>query len=89
MDFGITKISTKGQIVIPYEIRKKMNLVKDENLVVFYENNEIILKSTKEILKTNRKKSANVEAFIKAMKHDKILSDMEKGKEISGEKALR
>ena len=67
-----------------------MHLLKidNEQFIVISDNNEIILTPVKEALKTDRKKSKFAEEFIRAMKHDLILSDMEKGKEISAEDVL-
>jgi AbrB family looped-hinge helix DNA binding protein len=88
MDVDITKISTKGQVVIPYTIRKKMNLVKDEQLIMMYNNNEIIIKPVKDVINSNRKKNSHAAEFIRAMRHDKILEEMEKGKEYGAEEVL-
>ena len=88
MQVGIAKISTKGQIVIPSNIRENLQLEKDDRLVVMADDNEIIIRPVKDILNTDRKKSKFAEDFIKAMKHDKILTEMEQGKEISIEEAL-
>ncbi len=41
---SITKISSKGQVVIPSEIREKMNLEEGNLLVVFDNDNSICLK---------------------------------------------
>ena len=42
MEIGITKMSSKGQIVIPREIRKEIK--EGEKLLVFSSNGKIILK---------------------------------------------
>ena len=88
MEVGISKMSTKGQIVIPANIRENLKLEKEDRLILMAENNEIIIRSVKDILKIDRKKSKFAEEFIKAMNHDKILSDMEQGKELNAEEAL-
>lgn len=41
---SITKISSKGQIVIPSEIREKMNLEEGNLLIVLDSNDSICLK---------------------------------------------
>ncbi len=44
MDIDITKVSEKGQVVIPSSIRKEFHLAKGEQLVVIGTGNSIILK---------------------------------------------
>ena len=44
MDIELTKISTKGQVVIPRDIRKKMGLQDGETLAVSTKDNLIVLK---------------------------------------------
>ena len=44
MDVAITKMSSKGQIVIPAEMRKGMH--EGEKLIIIKNNNQLILKST-------------------------------------------
>ena len=45
-DIGITRLSSKGQIIIPNEIRKSLELHESELLLVFSESDErtILLK---------------------------------------------
>lgn len=88
MEIGLTKISTKGQVVIPRNIREYMGIGKNEQFIVMSENDEIILKPVKDALNINRKKSKHAEEFVKAMRHDMILHKMEKGKEFSPEDVL-
>lgn len=45
MDFGITKLSSKGQIVIPKNLRKKMGV--GEEFLVVREKDQLLLKSLK------------------------------------------
>ena len=40
----ITKLSSKGQVVLPQEIRKKMHLEEGEKFFVFYDQDTVILK---------------------------------------------
>ena len=88
MECGITKLSTKGQIIIPQNIREAMNLSVNEQFVIMSENNEIIIKSVKDVLKIDRKKSKFAEDFVKAIRHDKILTEMENGKDFSAKDIL-
>lgn len=39
----IVKISKKGQIVIPSEIRDKMGILAGNNVVIFTRDNEVVL----------------------------------------------
>jgi AbrB family looped-hinge helix DNA binding protein len=43
MDLGITKVSDKGQIVIPKEVRDSMGLVEGIKLLVISDGDSIIL----------------------------------------------
>jgi len=89
MEIGITKISTRGQIVIPNNIRDHLGLRENEQLVVMSDDGEIIIKPVKDILNIDRKKSKFAKDFIRAMRHDKILQDMEEGKELSAKEVLK
>ncbi len=42
--FASTRMSSKGQIVIPEEIRKTLNLQEGSQFVVFYDKDVLILK---------------------------------------------
>ena len=44
MEIELTRISEKGQIVIPSSLRREMNINKSDKFLVFGENNTIILK---------------------------------------------
>ena len=44
MQVELTRISEKGQIVIPSNIRKDMNIKKSDQFMVFGEDNTVILK---------------------------------------------
>ena len=46
IDLDITKISSKGQVVIPQEMRKGLH--EGEKLVIIKNGNQLILKSVKE-----------------------------------------
>jgi AbrB family looped-hinge helix DNA binding protein len=45
----IIKVSSKGQIVIPREIRKKLGVRGGEKLLVLTRNGDILLRKTKEV----------------------------------------
>lgn len=47
MDVAITRISSKGQIVIPAEMRK--GLIEGEKLLLIRENGNIIMKKTSKL----------------------------------------
>ena len=72
----LTKLSSRGQVVLPQAIRRKLHLVKGEQLIVFCDNDSIILKKMerpvinrfKELLKESRawaKKTGLSQADIK------------------------
>ena len=42
-----------------------------------------------DVLNIKKKKSKYAEDFVRAMRHDKILTEMEKGKELKAEDVLR
>ena len=44
----IIKVSSKGQIVIPREVRKKIGIKGGEKLLVLTRNGDIMLRKTKE-----------------------------------------
>jgi len=50
MDVAITKMSSKGQIVIPTEMRKGIH--EGEKLMIIKNNDQLILKKTKDLKKT-------------------------------------
>jgi AbrB family looped-hinge helix DNA binding protein len=45
----IIKVSSKGQIVIPREVRKKLGVKGGEKLLVLTRNGDILLRKTKQI----------------------------------------
>lgn len=45
----IIKVSSKGQIVIPREVRKKLGVKSGEKLLVLTRNGDILLRKTKEV----------------------------------------
>ena len=50
MEISITKMSSKGQVVIPVEMRK--NIKEGEKIVLIKNNNQIIMKKASEMDKT-------------------------------------
>ena len=52
----IIKVSSKGQIVIPREVRKKMGVKGGEKLLVLTRNGDILLRKTKESIEDIAKK---------------------------------
>jgi len=46
---NIIKISSKGQIVIPREVRKKLGVKGGEKLLVLTRDGDIVLRKTKEL----------------------------------------
>ena len=47
MTIGMTKLSSRGQIVIPQEMRKNFN--EGDNFIVVIENNKIILTNESDV----------------------------------------
>jgi AbrB family looped-hinge helix DNA binding protein len=45
----IIKVSSKGQVVIPREVRKKLGVKSGEKLLVLTRNGDILLRKTKEV----------------------------------------
>ena len=50
MEISITRMSSKGQVVIPVEMRK--NIKEGEKIVLIKNNNQIIMKKASEMDKT-------------------------------------
>ena len=76
----ITKLSSKGQVVLPQDIRKKLHLEEGEKFFVFYDNDTVILKKierpaferARELVKKSRvwaKKAGLTPADVKAAVH--------------------
>jgi AbrB family looped-hinge helix DNA binding protein len=45
----VTKVSTKGQVVIPKEIREKLGILPGEKVVIMTRDEEIILRKAKKL----------------------------------------
>jgi AbrB family looped-hinge helix DNA binding protein len=66
--FGLVTIGEKGQIVIPHEARKKMNLQKGEKLIVF-EAHEGMLGLTR--ITEIEKAAAKLSGYVKSLQEYK------------------
>ena len=51
----IIKVSSKGQVVIPREVRKKLGVKGGEKLLVLTEDGDILLRKTKNYHLRNRR----------------------------------
>ena len=71
MEIGITKISSRGQIVIPFDLRKSFS--KGEELLIIKKNNKFILQPFKDIDKKFK------QDLVFALKTEKMLKKYEKG----------
>jgi antitoxin PrlF len=69
----LVKMSTKGQVVIPKEIRDRLNLVPGEKMLIITRNDEIILKRigkptveeiAKRLERTFKREKVNVDKLI-------------------------
>lgn len=72
IEFDITKMSSKGQIVIPINMRKNFN--KNEKFLVIKSNDRLILKKAKDLDKNFK------EDIIFAKRTQAALMKYEKGK---------
>lgn len=68
----ITSLSTKGQMVIPKNLREKMVLHEGDSLVLFELNGLLVCKKLNEELNENEKK--NVERILREIKEKNNLS---------------
>lgn len=50
----LVTVTSKGQIVIPASVRKKLNIQKGQKFVVSVEDNKIILEPVEELIKKGR-----------------------------------
>jgi AbrB family looped-hinge helix DNA binding protein len=53
----MAKITSKGQITIPQEIRKKMDLKKGDKIIFFEENGKFYFQNSNELILTNFQKN--------------------------------
>lgn len=70
---GVVKVSTKGQIVIPKQVRVQFGIVPGKRLLIAVEENEILMKKmeeltlgelTKRSTKEARKERVDVDALV-------------------------
>lgn len=78
MEFAIAKISTKGQIVIPNNLRK--NIKAGDEFLIVRDNEKMILKNIKHVADDLKKELD----FAKRV--DKAWADYEKGKFVTKNK---
>ena len=65
-EMEITSLSSRGQVVIPSDIRKKMGLSNGTKLMVFYDGEQIFMKPVvKPEMKEIRKMSSESRKFAK------------------------
>ena len=87
MDIAITKMSSKGQIVIPAEMRE--NIVEGEKLIVIQNEDQFVLKKITDLdknfeedLEFAKKTELAWEAYktgkFKSLNEDKFLKELEK-----------
>jgi len=74
MEIEISKLGERGQIVIPQEIRDKLNMKKGEKFIMLTENEDIIIRQVSKL------KSNIEEDLIDMKKADRIWGEIEKGK---------
>jgi len=55
MEFKTIKVSEKGQIVIPTDIRKELKIKKGEQLLLIRKGNKIMIEKAEEISKKAKK----------------------------------
>lgn len=51
MNWKKTHVSTKYQVVIPKEIRKSMNIQPHDDLIIYYQGNNIVITKAKPSIK--------------------------------------
>ena len=74
MDIALTKMSSKGQVVIPAEMRE--NITEGEKLLIIKNKNQLIMKKANEM---NKNLKEDLEF---ARRTDEALKRIEKGKGI-------
>ena len=71
----VIKVSSKGQIVIPREIRKKMGMKGGEKLLVLTRNGDILLRRTKEASAEDISKKLEKVITEESLDVDKIVAE--------------
>jgi len=70
----VIKVSSKGQIVIPREVRKKMGMKGGEKLLVLTRDGDILLRRTNEASEDINKKLEKV-FTVESLDADKIVAE--------------
>lgn len=70
----VTKVSSKGQTVIPKEIRERLGILPGEKLLVITRDEEIILKKTKKL--NLEEISERIERVSKEINIDKLIDEV-------------
>lgn len=73
MDIEVTKMTSRGQVVIPYDIRQNKGLKEGERFLVYDIDDTIVLKRIK-----NLEKAKNIDEF------EKVFSSMWKTAKAKG-----
>lgn len=80
----VRRIDELGRIVIPKEIRKNMRIKSGDNLEVFLEGDDIVLRKYSPIENLSDVTYNYVESFNQVLKHNIIVTDRDKVVAISG-----
>ncbi len=65
MDFSMTKVSSRGQVVIPRDIRQKTKLKEGEKLLAYSDKDTIVLKKVSSSLSELEKLASFGRKFVK------------------------
>tara|TARA_Y100000034_G_scaffold113977_1_gene149578 strand:- start:568 stop:855 length:288 start_codon:yes stop_codon:yes gene_type:complete len=79
MKLETAKLGERGQVTIPLEFRKELNLEQGETIVFTRDEDRIILKSTKNIKSLERLREDLIDSKIA----DRRLKEMEKGEVVT------
>ena len=77
MELETVKLGERGQVTIPLEFRKELDLEKGETLILTRENDRIIIKPTKNIKSLERLREDLIDSKIV----DQFWKDVKSGKE--------
>ena len=80
----VRRIDELGRIVIPKEIRKNMRIKSGDNLEIFLEGDNILLRKYSPIETLENVTENYVESFNQVLKHNIIVTDRDKVVAISG-----
>lgn len=84
-NFDITSLSSKGQIVIPNNIRKELGIEAGAKLIIFTEGSNLLIKpvpkpnlekfqklikKSREFVKKNKLKSSDIKKIIKEVRNE-------------------